>query len=216
MQIENLLSEGRSDYAMVDARQRDLHECVAAGTAPDTLMLIEFEPVYTAGSRTKSEDIPDASVPVVQIDRGGSVTYHGPGQLVVYPIINVHGRQDVVAYVRALEQSVINLLAEYGIESDRIDGRTGVWIQRPGEFDRKICAIGVRFSRRTTMHGLALNVTTNLDGFGRIVPCGIRDAGVVSMRDLGIEQTLEEVAARLIPHLETQLARFRAPTKDIA
>lgn len=216
VQIDNLLSEGRSDYAAVDARQRNLHERVAAGETADTLMLIEFDPVYTAGSRTKPEDIPDANVPVVPIDRGGSVTYHGPGQLVVYPIIKLHGRQDVVAYVRALEQAVIDLLAEYGIAAGRVDGRTGVWIVRPGQFDRKICAIGVRFSSRTTMHGLALNVTTDLGDFDRIVPCGIRDAGVVSMRDLGVEQTLEEVAARLVPHLEQQLARFRAPLEETA
>lgn len=211
LRIDDLLPEGRSDYATVDARQRELHAQIAAGERGDTLMLVEFAPVYTAGSRTKPEDVPNPDVPVVKIDRGGSVTYHGPGQLVVYPLIRVHGRQDVVAYVRALEAAVIALAADYGIEAGRVEGRTGVWIVRPGAFDRKLCAIGVRFANRTTMHGLALNVTTDLGEFGRIVPCGLSDAGVISLADLGVDRTLDEVAADLVPHLERELARFRAP-----
>lgn len=214
MRLDNLLEHGRSDYAEIDGRQRELHQQVSAGEAPDTLMLIEFDPVYTAGSRTDDADIPDDSVPVVRIDRGGSVTYHGPGQLVVYPIIRVHGRQDVVAYVRALEAAVIGMLEELGIAATRVKGRTGVWIVREGEFDRKICAIGVRFSNRTTMHGLALNVTTDLSGFNRIVPCGIRDAGVVSLSDLGVDLSVAQAAQLLVPHLERQLAKFRAPAGE--
>lgn len=211
MRIDSHLGAAPSDYRAIDARQRELHGLIADGEAPDTCMLIEFDHVYTAGSSTRPEDVPDDEVPVVKIDRGGSVTYHGPGQLVAYPLIRVHGRQDVVAYVRALESAVIAAIAEYGIEGGRVEGRTGVWILRPGEPDRKICAIGVRFSRRTTMHGLALNVRTDLDEFSRIVPCGITDAGVVSLADLGVDTTLEEVAERLVPHLQRELARFRAP-----
>ena len=214
MLIENLLTAGRSDYAAVDARQRELHAAIAAGERDDTVVLVEFDPVYTAGSRTKPEDVPNPDVPVVRIDRGGSVTYHGPGQLVVYPLIRVHGRQDVVAYVRALEAAVMALAADYGIATSRVEGRTGVWVVRPDAVDRKLCAIGVRFANRTTMHGLALNVTTDLRDFGRIVPCGISDAGVVSLADLGVDRTLEEVAADLMPHLERELARFRAPASD--
>ena len=212
MRIENLLGEGASDYREVDARQRELHARIADGEAPDTMMLIEFDHVYTAGSSTKPEDVPDDEVPVVKIDRGGQVTYHGPGQLVVYPLIRVHGRQDVVAYVRALEAAVIATIAEYGITGVRVEKRTGVWIVRPGEPDRKLCAIGVRFARRTTMHGLALNVRTDLHEFDRIVPCGITDAGVVSLDELGVRTSLDEVAARLVPHLDRELARFRAPS----
>ncbi|RRJ88768.1 lipoyl(octanoyl) transferase LipB [Gulosibacter macacae] len=211
MHLENLLGRGPVDYQEVDARQRDLHEQIADGAHDDTLMLVEFDHVYTAGSRTQPEDIPNDEVPVVRIDRGGSVTYHGPGQLVVYPLIHVHGRQDVVAYVRALEAAVMATAAEYGLETQRVEGRSGVWVVRPGEQDRKLCAIGVRFARRTTMHGLALNVHSDLAEFERVVACGIRDAGVVSLEALGIDTTLEDVAARLVPHLERELARFRAP-----
>ncbi|NLT26460.1 MAG: lipoyl(octanoyl) transferase LipB [Microbacteriaceae bacterium] len=211
MRIESLLDDGASDYRRVDARQRELHARIADGDETDALMLVEFDHVYTAGSSTRPDDVPDDEVPVVKIDRGGSVTYHGPGQLVAYPLIRVHGRQDVVAYVRALEAAVIATIAEYGVVGERVAGRTGVWIVRPGEPDRKLCAIGVRFARRTTMHGLALNVRTDLGGFGRIVPCGIRDAGVVSLDELGVRTDLAEVAERLVPHLRRELARFRAP-----
>ena len=216
MRIESLLGDGASDYRAVDARQRELHDRIAAGEHPDTLMLVEFDHVYTAGSSTKPEDVPDDEVPVVRIDRGGSVTYHGPGQLVAYPLIRVQGRQDVVAYVRALEAAVIATIAEYGITGVRVEKRTGVWIVRPGEPDRKICAIGVRFSRRTTMHGLALNVRTDLGEFDRIVPCGITDAGVVSLEELGVRTDRAEVADGLGPHLARVLARFRGPLDEDA
>lgn len=213
MQLLSLLSETLNDYHEVDRRQRTLHGEIAAGEAPDTIIYSEFAPVYTAGSRTAEADIVDRSVPVVRIDRGGSVTYHGPGQLVAYPILRVEGRQDVVAFVRALEQAVIDLVAEFDVLAERVPDRTGVWIVREGQPDRKLCAIGVRFAKRTTMHGLALNVSTNTAEFGRIVPCGIQDAGVVSLADLGVRCSVAEAAARLHPHLQRELLRFRAPSR---
>ncbi|SJM48806.1 lipoyl(octanoyl) transferase LipB [Gulosibacter sp. 10] len=217
MHVENLLSQSPSRYLDVDQHQRALHAEIAAGERGDTVIYSEFAPVYTAGSRTDDADIPDPDVPVVRIDRGGSVTYHGPGQLVAYPLVKVHGRQDVVAYVRALEAAVMALAAEYGVETRRVEGRTGVWLPEDpsGAPDRKLCAIGVRFAKRTTMHGLALNVSTDLDDFDRIVPCGLRDAGVVSLRDLGVAASLDEVADRLHPHLERELARFRTPADAV-
>ncbi|KAB1643638.1 lipoyl(octanoyl) transferase LipB [Gulosibacter chungangensis] len=215
MQLLNLLSEAPSKYLEIDVGHRELHAAVAAGQSPDTVIYTEFEPVYTAGSSTSDEDTPDKSVPIVRIDRGGSVTYHGPGQLVAYPIIHVHGRQDVVAYVRALEQAVIEMVAELGIATERVDGRSGVWLRTQGTPDRKLCAIGVRFAKRTTMHGLALNVRTDLRDFECVVPCGLRDAGVISLAELGIELTVAEAAELLHPHLERELARFRDP-KEVA
>ncbi|WP_245575315.1 lipoyl(octanoyl) transferase LipB [Gulosibacter molinativorax] len=207
------MTDAPIEYLEVDAIQRELHAAVAAGEAPDTVIYSEFAPVYTAGSSTSDEDIPNPDVPVVRIDRGGSVTYHGPGQLVAYPIIHVHGRQDVVAYVRGLEQAVIDLAAKLGILAGRVKGRTGVWITAAGQPDRKLCAIGVRFAKRTTMHGLALNVSTNLADFERIVPCGIQDAGVVSLAELGVSLSVAEIAGLLHPYLEQELAHFRAPEK---
>lgn len=211
MQQLRWFEEGRLAYLDVDARQRAIHAQVAAGQAPDSILFSEFDPVYTLGSRTNPQDVPDPSVPTVRTDRGGSVTYHGPGQLVAYPIIRVHGRQDVVAYVRALEAAAMATAAEYGIDTTRVPGRTGVWVVRPGEADRKLCAIGVRFAKHTTMHGLALNVTTDLADFDRIVPCGIRDAGVVSLAALGVTANMSEVADVLYRELCTHLARFRSP-----
>lgn len=216
MQQLRLFESGRSKYLDVDAIQRRIHADVAGGNHPSTVIYSEFEPVYTAGSRTADADIPNEDVPIVRIDRGGSVTYHGPGQLVAYPIVLIHGRQDVVAYVRALEAAVMGAVAELGVHSQRVDGRTGVWVVREGEPDRKLCAIGVRFSKHATMHGLALNVHPELHDFDRIVPCGIRDAGVTSLAELGVDASLAEIADVLHPHLDRQLVRFQAPVEVTA
>ncbi len=216
MQQLRLYESGRSAYLDVDTVQRRIHADVAGGGHPDTVIYSEFNPVYTAGSRTADADIPDENVPIVRIDRGGSVTYHGPGQLVAYPIVRIHARQDVLAYVRALEAAVMGAAAELGVQGQRVEGRTGVWIVRDGQPDRKLCAIGVRFSKHVTMHGLAFNVHPELHDFDRIVPCGIRDAGVTSLAELGVDASLAAVTDILHPHLELQLARFRVPEEAVA
>ncbi len=198
----------------VDAIQRSTHDSVARLRAPDTFLVWEAQDVYTAGRRTKPEDIPDHSIPIIPMDRGGSVTYHGPGQLVIYPIVKVKAPKDVVAFVRATEQAVICALhTHYDLAAKTVAGRSGVWIRRPGIEDRKLCAIGIKFADDATMHGLALNVTTDLSKFGNIIPCGIRDAGVTSLAQLGIDSTLAEVATALSPALAQAYQQFQRPER---
>ena len=198
----------------VDAIQRSTHDSVARLRAPDTFLVWEARDVYTAGRRTKPEDIPDHSIPIIPMDRGGSVTYHGPGQLVIYPIVKVKAPKDVVAFVRATEQAVICALhTHYDLAATTVAGRSGVWIRRPGIEDRKLCAIGIKFADDATMHGLALNVTTDLSKFGNIIPCGIRDAGVTSLAQLGIDSTLAEVATALSPALARAYQQFQRPER---
>ncbi|QOR69172.1 lipoyl(octanoyl) transferase LipB [Ruania alkalisoli] len=187
--------------------QRDVHASVVAG-GEDELILVEHEPVYTAGRRTASWDRPGPGVDVVDVDRGGRITWHGPGQLVVYPIARLAAPIDVVAYVRALEQAVIDALLQWGVHGDRVEGRSGVWVLGDdGEQDRKVAAIGVRVARGVTMHGLALNVCPDLSAFGSIVPCGINDAGVTSVTELtGSPLRVAACAGVLEPHLRRRLA----------
>lgn len=208
MRVLNLLDRGPLDYMEVDALQRDLHHDVADLRAPDTLIAWQSRDVYTAGRRTRPQDVPDAGLAVVEADRGGSVTYHGPGQLVVYPIVRTPEGSDVVAFVRALEGAVIAALAAFSIRGERVGGRSGVWCG-----GNKICAIGVKFSRNTTLHGLALNVATDLEKFTRIVPCGISNAGVASMESLGRAATLDEAAEALLPELSSALGAFQLRTE---
>src|SRR5690554_785232 len=154
--------------------QRSIHAERVAGARTDTVILVEHESVYTAGKRTASWDRPTDGTPVVDVDRGGRITWHGPGQIVGYPILRLAEPMEVVGYVRALEQGLIDLCAHYGLEAVRVEGRSGVWL--PADADRrerKIAAIGVRVARGVTMHGLALNCEPDLEEFGRIVPCGI-------------------------------------------
>lgn len=201
-----------SDYQETWDRQRVLHAAVADGERPDIALYVEHSPVYTAGRRTKLSDYPVDGTPVIPVDRGGEITYHGPGQLVGYPIIGLAEGVGVVDYVRALEGAVIALLEGYGIASGRVAGRTGVWLEATDSLpERKICAIGVRVARRTTMHGFALNVLSSAERFGNIVPCGIADAGVTSI----IEESpgrwsVGAVARDLEPHLRLALAPLRA------
>ncbi len=167
--------------------QQDLHARRADGKIPDTCLLLEHEPVYTAGRRTSPLDRPltDPGIPVIDVDRGGKITWHGPGQLVGYPIVALAEPVDVIAYVRAIEEALIRSCAEVGVATTRVDGRSGVWLtggRGPGgSLDRKVAAIGIRVSRGVTMHGFALNCNCDLGWFDRIVPCGIRDAGVTSL-----------------------------------
>jgi len=175
---------GIVDYGTAWQRQRELADARVAG-GPDTLLLLEHPAVYTAGRRTEPQERPDPDlrgIPVVDTDRGGKITWHGPGQLVGYPIIGLAEPLDVVNYVRRLEEALIKVCANLGLDTVRIDGRSGVWVPADdGRPDRKVAAIGVRVSRATTLHGFALNCDCDLGAFGAIVPCGISDAGVTSL-----------------------------------
>lgn len=165
------------------ALQRDVHAQVVAGTRPDTLLLLEHDAVYTAGKRTESHERPQDGTPVVDVDRGGKITWHGPGQLVGYPIVRLPEPVDVVAHVRRLERILIDILAPLGVDGYQVDGRSGVWVRRPLSED-KVAAIGVRVQRGVTMHGFALNCNNTLAGFRGIIPCGITDAGVTTVSEI--------------------------------
>ena len=187
--------------------QRLLHERRAAGDIPDTCLLLEHQSVYTAGRRTSPLDRPltDPGVPVIDVDRGGKITWHGPGQLVGYPILALAEPLDVIAYVRALEEALIRCCADAGLATARVEGRSGVWVTGNGP-DRKVAAIGVRVSRGVTMHGFALNCDCDLGWFDQIVPCGIRDAGVTSLSaETGRRVTVADVTAAAEHHLATVL-----------
>jgi lipoyl(octanoyl) transferase len=203
------------DYIEAWELQRRLHADVVAGTAPDTVLVLEHAEVYTAGKRTEAHERPTSGdVPVVEVDRGGKITWHGPGQLVVYPIVRLPATVGVVDYVRRLEEAMIGLFAGYGLATGRVRGRSGVWLaadplagSRGGRPERKIAAIGVRVAAGATMHGLAINVDPDMAGFDRIVPCGLSDVGVTSLAvELGEAPSLPEVAHLLRPHLERVLA----------
>ena len=175
--------------------QRLLHERRCRGDIPDACLLLEHQPVYTAGKRTSPLDRPagDPGAPVIDVDRGGKITWHGPGQLVGYPIIALGEPIDVIAYVRALEEAMIRTCAEFGVATTRVTGRSGVWVTGgPGSQDRKVGQVGIRVSRGVTMHGFALNCDCDLAWFDRIVPCGISDAAV---------STLSAEAGRAVPVL---------------
>jgi len=195
--------EAAVPYDQAWALQRQVHEEVVAGTRPSTVLLLEHPPVYTAGKRTNSWERPSDGTPVIDVDRGGRITWHGPGQLVGYPIIKLDDPIDVVAYVRRVEALLIEVCAEFGVQGVRVDGRSGVWL--PGEAgvaDRKLGAIGVRVARGVTMHGFALNCDCSLDSFNTIVPCGIPDAEVTSLtREVGHAVTVSDVT----PVLESKL-----------
>jgi lipoyl(octanoyl) transferase len=164
--------------------QRDLHERRVRGDIPDTCLLLEHPPVYTAGKRTEELDRPagDAGAPVIDVDRGGKITWHGPGQLVGYPIVRLGEPVDVINYVRTIEEALIRTCADFGVQTERVAGRSGVWFRGSGGGqDRKVGAIGIRVSRGVTMHGFALNCDNDLSWYDRIVPCGIRDATVTTL-----------------------------------
>ncbi|MFC9996004.1 lipoyl(octanoyl) transferase LipB [Nocardia sp. NPDC127526] len=192
MIVENL---GLIDYQRAWDHQREIAAERAEGRGQDRLLLLEHPFVFTAGRRTEAQDMPMDGSPVIEVDRGGKITWHGPGQLVGYPIIRLAEPVDVVAYVRRLEEALITVCATLGLETGRVDGRSGVWVAAD-EFrpERKVAAIGVRVQRGVTLHGISLNCNSTLDGFNAIVPCGIRDAGVTTLsRELGREVTVEEV-----------------------
>jgi lipoyl(octanoyl) transferase len=180
--------------------QRRTHADVVARRAPDTVLLLEHPAVYTAGKRTEESEKPRDGTPVIDSDRGGKITWHGPGQLVGYPIVRLPDPIDVVAYVRRLEGVMIDALAEFGVEAGRVEGRSGVWLRGID----KIGAIGIRVAEGVTMHGFALNCSNSFDAYETIVACGLVDAGVTSIsRELGRTVTPADV----VPIISTQLTR---------
>ena len=198
-----VIRAGSVPYEEAWQRQRELHDAVVAGTALDSVLLLEHPPVFTAGKRTEAWERPIDGTPVIDVDRGGKITWHGPGQLVGYPIVRLPDPVDVVAYVRRMEGLLIAVCADLGLEAGRVDGRSGVWVPADGHGpDRKVAAIGIRVARGVTLHGFALNCDPDLSWFDRIVPCGIADAGVTSLtKELGRDVTVAEV----IPVVETHL-----------
>ena len=196
------------DYQAAWALQRAVHAEVSMGSRPGTVLLLEHASVYTAGKRTEPHERPLDGTPVIDVDRGGKITWHGPGQLVGYPIVRLPESSLVVDYVRRLEEAMITMLTEYGLSTGRIHGRSGVWLAADDQrLERKIAAIGVRVAAGTTMHGFALNVDPDLSWFDRIIPCGLTGVGVTSMTtELGRRLTVAEVARALRPHLQRYLA----------
>ena len=174
------LSANSVPYLQALELQREKHASVVAGLAPDTVIFLEHPSVYTAGKRTDDSERPTNGLEVIDVDRGGKITWHGPGQLIGYPILRLPDPIDVVDYVRRLEGLLIDVLAALGVDGQRVDGRSGVWMSRDGRHE-KIAAIGIRVADGVTMHGFALNCSNSFDAYEHIVACGIRDAGVTSI-----------------------------------
>jgi lipoyl(octanoyl) transferase len=170
------------DYQDAWQLQREIHAEVAAGTRPDTVILLEHASVFTAGKRTEDEERPTDGTPVVDVDRGGKITWHGPGQLVGYPIMRLPDPIDVVGYVRWLEQVLIDTCAEFDLQTERVAGRSGVWVP-VGDSHEKVAAIGIRVSEHVAMHGFALNCDNSLAPYDTIIACGIRDAKTTTLTE---------------------------------
>src|SRR4051812_6195180 len=187
------------DYEEAWARQRELHAQRVAGDVPDTVLLLEHPPVYTAGRRTRPHERPFDGTPVIDVDRGGKITWHGPGQLVGYPIVRLPDPVDVVAHVRRLEAALIEGCAGRGLATERVEGRSGVWVRADDRGpDRKVAAIGVRVAKGVTMHGFALNCDPDMAAFANMIPCGIVDAGATSLtaelgRDVPVAEVIDAV-----------------------
>ena len=190
------------EYQSAWDKQRELHHKIVTENHPDVAVLLEHQNVYTAGRSTKPEDRPTDSSPVFDIDRGGRITWHGPGQIVCYPIMKLDDPVDVVAHVRRLELLIMNVCSKLGLETTQIEGRSGVWVKGNGFPDKKIAAIGIRVAKKATMHGFALNCNNSLDAFRNIVPCGIGDADVTTISlELGRDVSVAEVT----PLIEAEL-----------
>lgn len=205
-----LKRSGLVEYEEALAVQRSIHSEVASGTRKNTLILLEHPEIYTAGKRTLEEEKPHNGARVIDVDRGGKITWHGPGQLVGYPIVRLKNPHELVGFVREIEAGLIAVCAELGIEGVRVQGRSGVWIvDLNGE--RKIAAIGIRVASGTSMHGFALNVNPDLSAFDAIIPCGISDAAVTSLsRELNRTITIEEVMPVVEKHLYEALTKVSA------
>ncbi|MGF6821252.1 lipoyl(octanoyl) transferase [Microbacterium sp. ZKA21] len=190
--------------------QRRIHADVVSGARPDTLILLEHEAVYTAGKRTEAQERPQDGTPVVDVDRGGKITWHGPGQLVGYPIVRLPEPMDVVAHVRRLERLLIDVLRPLGVDGYQVEGRSGVWVRRPLSED-KVAAIGVRVQQGVTMHGFAINCDNTLAGFRGIIPCGITDAGVTTVSEVtGADVSPVDIADRVTAAFTAEYAGVTA------
>ncbi|MCX6399365.1 MAG: lipoyl(octanoyl) transferase LipB [Propionibacteriales bacterium] len=193
------------EYMAAWELQREVHAQVVDGSAPDTVLLLEHPPVFTAGKRTLPQDRPldPGGAPVIDVDRGGQITFHGPGQLVGYPIVRLPDHVKVVDYVRRVEEALIAVCTEFGVTTARVPGRSGVWLRADDRGpERKIAALGIRVSRGVTMHGFAINCDVDLGWYDRFVPCGISDAGVTSLsselgRDVPVSEVLDAVRRHL-------------------
>jgi lipoyl(octanoyl) transferase len=202
------------DYEQAWQWQRQLHAQRVVGEIDDTALLLEHPSVYTAGRRTEAWERPVDGTPVIDVDRGGKITWHGPGQLVGYPIVELPNPVDVVAYVRRMEEVLIEVCAELGVRAGQVAGRSGVWLPADDRGpERKVAAIGIRVAQGVTLHGFSLNCNPDLSWFGRIVPCGIADAGVTSLTaELGREVSVADalpVVESLLPGLVAAYARSR-------
>ena len=196
--VQNL---GLLEYETAWQLQREIQAGVIAGVTPNTLLLLEHPPVFTAGRRTSELDRPTDGTPVINVDRGGKITWHGPGQIVGYPIVKLKNVNDVVGFVREIENALIEVCKEFGVNAERYCERTGVWI-RDAKGDRKLAAIGIRVAKGVTMHGFALNVNPDLSWFTRIIPCGIPDVEVTSLsvelgRNISIVEILDSVTRNI-------------------
>ncbi|AGM28533.1 Probable lipoyltransferase LipB [Mycobacteroides abscessus subsp. massiliense] len=207
VEVRNL---GMIDYEVAWELQRDIVEARVAG-GPDTLLTLQHPAVYTAGRRTEPQERPINGAPVIDTDRGGKITWHGPGQLVGYPIVQLAEPIDVVNYVRRVEESIIAVCAQLGVHTKRVEGRSGVWLAAGGgKPERKIAAIGVRVQRGVTMHGFSLNCNNSLDAYLPIVACGITDAGVTTLsaelgRDVTVDEVHDQVVSSVLDALEGRL-----------
>ena len=208
--VEKVISVSRNEtmeYEQAWQLQRDIHADVASGIRENTLVLLEHPSVYTAGRRTEEFERPVDGTNVIDVDRGGRITWHGPGQLVGYPIIKLSEPTEVVGFVREIESALINVCVELGIKAVRIEGRSGVWVV-DSQGDRKIAAIGVRVAKGVTMHGFALNVNPDLKAYDKIVACGIRDAQVTSLqRELQREISVDEISNSVEAHVLNSLRK---------
>jgi lipoyl(octanoyl) transferase len=215
-----IVHAGVVPYEEAWAMQRDLHARRVAGEAPDTMLLLQHPPVYTAGKRTLPHERPFDGTPVIDVDRGGKITWHGPGQLVGYPIVALPDPVDVVAYVRRLEVALIEVCAGFGLTAGQVEGRSGVWVpaDEPGAGarpERKVAAIGIRVARGVTMHGFALNCDPDMTAFGNMIPCGIADAGATSLsaelgRGISVDDAIEPVEKAMRAALAVTSSPYRA------
>ena len=197
---------GLVEYSEALSMQRSIHSEVTQGVRSNTIILLEHPSVYTAGKRTTAIEKPTDGTPVIDVDRGGKITWHGPGQLVGYPIVQLAKPSELVGFVREIEAGLIKVCAEFGINTQRIEGRSGVWV-RDERGDRKLAAIGIRVAQKVSMHGFALNVNPELAAFNRIIPCGIDDAAVTSLaqelsRDITVDEVIPVVEKFLLESLK--------------
>lgn len=200
-----VIHAGVLDYQEAWRFQRETLEAIVAGTRPNTLILLQHPSVYTAGRMTKVDERPVDGTPVIDVDRGGKITWHGLGQLVGYPIVKLRNRNDVVGFVREVETALIDVCLQYGIAAERYCERSGVWI-RDSKGDRKIAAIGMRVAKGVTMHGFSLNVNPDMSAYSKIVPCGLADADVTSMeielgRPIDVSEVLPLVESKILAAL---------------